>query len=590
MFKRVASLWEIRDIDQLDPLVKLMIESLAGEIFRLTGEYRHIENRLLEKLAQTLTPASLMPALPAHAIMQAKPSCPELLIDSTTEFQYKNGQFLKRHDLKRLPFTPTASHKLVDGAVRFLVDATGCYALDEFANKELLARSRHRHPDMNQTIWLALELNPEIVSLKNFCFYIDFPHVENKADFFQLLPFSVWETSAERLMMKPGNDTSINDFHQFDLRQRLNNLVNEHYQHRFMTVTQHAGCNATIQTPFPNILKHLFDESVPKHFTNPLTWIKISFPPAFNQDVLCDIGIHLNAFPVANKYLHSLERKVNELTPVIPLSKDDNEYLLDIHAVSDANGTIYCRIPDNQSSDKPMRTFALRRGGCERFDTSDARDILDRLTDLLRDESMAFANVDKDSLGQNALNLLKQLNQLEHKTNRKKNASEPLSYIIPDVDLLEPLSFFVEYWLTNGQLANDIRAGETLTPSKLIDIDRATARLLTTTRGGAPAPDNQQRIHLFKHALTASDAIYTHHDIRTFCMAHYLNLIRHVDVTRGVTVSKIPNQGLIRTIDVIVTPHNNLTPNDIHALSEDLMAALKSRSPDTFQYRVIINL
>ena len=72
MFKRVAALWEIKNIDNLDPVVKLMIEGLAGEIFKLSGEMKNIETRILEKLARALTPANMISVRPAHAIMRAR--------------------------------------------------------------------------------------------------------------------------------------------------------------------------------------------------------------------------------------------------------------------------------------------------------------------------------------------------------------------------------------------------------------------------------------------------------------------------------------------------------------------------------------
>ena len=38
------------------------------------------------------------------------------------------------------------------------------------------------------------------------------------------------------------------------------------------------------------------------------------------------------------------------------------------------------------------------RGGCERFNAMDAKDFLNRLTDLLYDESMAFSSTDKSGM------------------------------------------------------------------------------------------------------------------------------------------------------------------------------------------------
>ena len=591
LFKRVAALWDVRDIDHLDPVVKLMIEALAGEIFRLSGEHRHIETRILEKIAHTLTPGSLIPAHPAHAIMHARPICSELVIDTATEFHYKNAQFLKRHNLKRLAFSPVCSPRLVDGALKYMIDASGCYAMDGRGGKDLVARPLHYHPDMNQAVWLGFDLAADIDSLNQLSFYIDFPHIDNKADYFQLLPYTQWSTAHESLFMKtglgaqaivagtPGSD-------KYDVRHRINQEVMERYQHRFLTVAHHQGKTDQLRSKFAPAINTLYDASLMQDISESTVWIRASFPPLFTPDVLRDMTIHMNAFPVANKYLHSIERKIEQLASVVPLTKEANEYLLAVETVSDANGITYHEIPDKRPDAPQQAAYALRRGGCERFDSTDARDYLERLTDLLRDESMAFANVEKDTLGENALDLLKQLNHLEHKTNLGTTSAESLSYIIPEADLQEPLSFFVSYWLTNGDVANGIRSGELLGFTEVNDIDRTSTYLLTATREGSEAPGSKQRIDLFKHALTSSGAIYTHDDIVSFCKAHYGKLIQQTNVARGYAVSNTPGQGVVRTIDVCITPNPGMPQRDISALTEDLLAALQQRSPDSFHYRV----
>ena len=55
MFKQAATLYDIRNIDGIDPLIRLLIEALSGEIFKLSGDMHAIESRLLEKVASALT-------------------------------------------------------------------------------------------------------------------------------------------------------------------------------------------------------------------------------------------------------------------------------------------------------------------------------------------------------------------------------------------------------------------------------------------------------------------------------------------------------------------------------------------------------
>ena len=42
MFKQAATLYDIRNIDGMDPLIRLLIEALSGEIFKLSGDMHAI--------------------------------------------------------------------------------------------------------------------------------------------------------------------------------------------------------------------------------------------------------------------------------------------------------------------------------------------------------------------------------------------------------------------------------------------------------------------------------------------------------------------------------------------------------------------
>ena len=69
MFKQAATLYDIRNIDGIDPLIRLLIEALSGEIFKLSGDMHAIESRLLEKVASALTPHTALVANPPMLLL-----------------------------------------------------------------------------------------------------------------------------------------------------------------------------------------------------------------------------------------------------------------------------------------------------------------------------------------------------------------------------------------------------------------------------------------------------------------------------------------------------------------------------------------
>ena len=597
MFKRAAELWEIRNIDHLDPIIKLMIESLASEIFQLSGEVNNMENRILEKVARFLTPSSLLSARPAHAIMHARAiygTC-DLMVDQA--FHYKNAHFMKRHNLKRLSFTPVYTARVVNGDVAYLVGADGCWAMDSRLSKDLVARCTQTDPITNQNMWIGLDLAPEVKSLKDISFYFDFPYIENKEDYYRLLPHVKWYLGDHALAFKNGfflcdedeDDYASRLLEKYNANNQVNSDILNIYNHRFMHVVDDQTLSEKHRSLFPQELSHLFAQEALDGFDKPLVWLKASFPAGFSAEVLQGLTININAFPVANKYIHKSERKVNEISGVIPLIKETNEYFLGIDAVSDMHGNVYHEQKygiDNKDVDQHI--YSLRRGGCERFNSANAREYLDRLIDLLRDESMAFTNVEKDTLGENASDLLKQLNHLENKINLSGINAESISYIIFNDTFFEPTSFFVTYWLSNGVIGNGIKASELLGFTDMSDVDRSSSILLTTSRGGKEAPDSSGMLEMYKLALTSHGAIYSKQDVKSFCAIHCGDLVSDISVQSGYAVSKMPGEGIIRTIDVCLKPSASMNHTKLSEIKEDLLVALHANSPQEFNYQLII--
>lgn len=134
-----TKLWDIRDVDNLDPIVKLMIESLSSEIFGLSGEMQDMEGRLLSKMAKELIPTAMATAMPAHAIIHATATVNETLVNSKTEFHYKNPAFMQKHSLKRLVFTPVVNTKLVNAKVDYFIADGDIFALNAKMMKDKVA-------------------------------------------------------------------------------------------------------------------------------------------------------------------------------------------------------------------------------------------------------------------------------------------------------------------------------------------------------------------------------------------------------------------------------------------------------------------
>ena len=135
MFKNAANLWGVRNVEDLDPLVKLLVESLASEIYKISNEVNNVEIRILERIARLLTPDIMLAARPAHMILQAQPVEDTLLLDKMMGFYYDDPIFNQKNKIN-VSFFPVDKFSLIKGRVKLLVCGRNVYSVDDRYNKK----------------------------------------------------------------------------------------------------------------------------------------------------------------------------------------------------------------------------------------------------------------------------------------------------------------------------------------------------------------------------------------------------------------------------------------------------------------------
>jgi len=68
MIRHAVNHWHVRDVEELDPVVLLLIEALSSEIYTVKQELQDSNLRILEKISNLLTPSVFIFPKPAHAI------------------------------------------------------------------------------------------------------------------------------------------------------------------------------------------------------------------------------------------------------------------------------------------------------------------------------------------------------------------------------------------------------------------------------------------------------------------------------------------------------------------------------------------
>ncbi len=588
MYKNATAIWGVRDVDDFDPILKLLVESLASEINKLSNELENLEARLLERLAGTLTPDIFLSVRPAHLILHAKPSEEQATLRKSSVFIHK------KKDSELIHFSPAGDFNLIAGDVLAIICAGKLYHIDNRKSKDIRARSQRRSEKFNDKIWIGLRIHPSLQRIQNLSFYFDLPNIEKRNELLQLLLYSRWEQDGVTLSIRPGihKETSPNNKYtplaDYDPTYLSNESILNHYSHRFITVRDEIVNLEKNYKIIPEELADLFPGIETSENPTHLLWLKVTLPPGFDYYVLDDFFVSINAFPIINRKFYSKYTKKNPYVSVIPFETNENEYFLSVEQVSDSNRRHYINQPlRSDDEDNECGTYILKRGGAERFDARNAKESLSNLIDLLREENTSFSLFGKGFVDEIVKRIDTELVLIKLKLHEIRINKDITNYIVIDSNEVGDV-VYVDYWVTNCEEANGIKSGIPLLAFGDCPVNSDSLLTLTQSYGGTQRRD--QSPDTYKFVLTSRDRIFTNDDIVNFCLSRFKDNIVSAHVTKGIRVSSRPKEGLIRSIDVHITLRDEIG-NDAsnHQDMEDrLLALLKKRSPDMFNYRVFI--
>lgn len=594
MLRSAANYLGVKRLELLDPVVILFIESLAEEVYKLSGEVDSIESRMLETLSDMLCSDVSLSAHPAHCILHAASDLSESVVLKEIPFLLRDRRLLPEGQ-KELSFHSVCKTKIRKGDIRYTIFNGLCYQIDSNQTPVLISRSRNSEFAQKNSYWIALDIDDAVGTLQDISFYFDFTGISNKSEYLRLLPFMVWTVNGQKINCRQGlytiedkrPDSVVDLFNDFDVAEKLDSSILKYYSKHFQTITDHIDISSA-KRPFPQELIKFFPEHFAEDFTHPLVWIQIEYPPQFTASIIESMSVNINAFPIANKFLYNKTIEVNDVLQIIPLETDNHESLLSIHSVTDAQGREYYELPFDDTDEKRYRTYSLRRGGYERYNKRDVREYLINLMHIL--ESHTSVKTVNDENMEDALagvhGLVKHIKEI---ISRSKEKLEIQSYLLIN-ELDEDDVFFIKYWTTNCLRANNIKQYTPLDClSPYLSIDTSAVFTLTATLGGKYPPQSAERQNLRIKSLTDKRVLVTNKDIINFCKKEFGDMARKVQISNGLTTCPNNKQEFIRTTDVTLTLKNELGHLLNESEIEGFKQLLQKNSPATFNYRIYIN-
>ncbi|GGI27607.1 type VI secretion system baseplate subunit TssF [Pedobacter mendelii] len=600
ILKNAEDFWNIKDNQDFDPLVKLIIEALSNELFNVTNDVKNLENRIFDKISRILAPEHLTSALPAHAIMHARPVEHQDIISPFTQFAFKKEiqQINEKEKAKKtdIIFSPLHHVKLQKTKIKYIATGHSLFLIEDL----------RRQPLLNTSPGHSFEKN---------VFYIGFSGLENWMDFNRLNIFFDWKNFAvpenaydllslgkwfyqnneitaytERFMEEPVTGKDQAPFYHKQLLNLIREDVMQYYSNRFITLGDLNDFTISENEQLPEDFKSIFPPGSLNQIDAKVKWLKVVFPAAITAEMLLELQVYINAFPVVNKKLNQVKHRLKTMSNVVPIKTETLEQILAVESLNDNKGKSYNEIPYTNENEKGDGSFSIRYGGTERFDTRNAKELVDYLFELLRDEKAAFSAYGPDFLNTALKNLEQNIALIEQKSRSALKAVKELpSYIvvkpIDDADIV-----FLDIWVTQAEEANNIHAGSKLILYDNSRIQAESVFLLSQSKGGRSKLNATNRVQAYKYGLTTADRIITKADIINFCRYELGDKVQGIILTNGIIMDHKPNSGFIRTTDIMIEPADRLKLNkqDWDELLDLTLSKLKLRSKMNVHYRIFL--
>lgn len=598
MLRNAMDYWGTTNINDIDPMVKLLIEALSSELFNVSNDVKNLENRVLSKISRILASDYLTSALPAHAVIKAQPIEAKEVINPNNHFIYKRPATKENTKAEELQvfFSPAGELEVFNAAIRYTANGRNVYENDEAMHKNTVLTAPSDLINEPNTLWLGIDCAPALIDLQNISLFFEWPEYSANNDFYQLLSVVKCYCGKTELQTQPGliykEDAEVANrpvFYEQNVINLITRDIKEYYSTRFISLTDASLTNIDGQ-------KQAFPEEFAGQFnTNDLTklkpclWLKLTFPAAISPAVIDELQVSLNCLPVVNRRRHEQKYRLREVNNIIPIKVSADDHFLSVKELYDDRSVYYSEIPYTQATQSFEGSYTIRNGGAERFDPRNAQQLIEYLFELLRDEKAAFASYGSDFLN----NILKTLEQnlalIEKKSKQAETGSELNNYLIVKPGAKASM-LYLQYWTTLADNANHIRRGSRLVQFENIKIKADSLRLMTGTIGGRNSLGATERIQAYKYGLTTKDRIVTQADLVSYCYYELGNKITNVKIGKGIMVSANPKEGFQKTVDIFLEPAANLqlATNDWDTLLTLLKSKLTSRSVINANYRLFI--
>lgn len=601
MLRTAARIWELPENEletSFDPLAMLLMEACAAELEKIGQDIQSSQQRLIDRLADILVPEAALHGRPSACILQAQATEARSELSAYNHFvttQKQVQSITGSTTNKDLYFTPIGQFRLLKAKMQYLGIGARWFFTANNGARETLFNSPGN--EMARALWLVLSVDPSLPNLEGLSLFFDMRQHSEAHAFYQSLLHARLSVGSRQLEFKPGlwnasqfdlNIESVLD-HGMDYNQKLNRLEANVFKHQFLSICDSTPLQDLLQKGIPDELKTQLPQALQDRLAaENLVYLRLEPGRLFSQSSIEGVNVAVNAFPVINRKLNTLNYRTDPYINIIPLPVEDG--FLDIESITSHSGNGFkFRMAANAESLQEGEAF-VRSTGIGKHNSLEVREIIGNLMEAIRDESAFFGNLSNDFISTRLNEISRILARLEDQVSQANDNKQPHYYL-----LLKPRvageTLTIHYWTTNGSHTKLVKGGSAFTPYNHTLAASQSCSNLTANVGGRATANQQEKKTILKRQLISGSKIVSREDVRLACIQIFGELLHDIRVEKKIVIGAGREHGFTRAIEVTIIPTSQARQqaDELEFRCRELQTLLDEQASPVYPFKIVLD-
>ena len=486
---------------EMDPIAKMMLVAMVGEIQKVLDYVDDVNQRLVERFCTDFIPRQKVDAMPAICLLH-----PQLKSrgDNGLVSVAGDASFAFKHEGLKQPLTyiPVFNTSLIPHSGLYLLNHRILYDND--------AAIRINMEGTNQ-LWVGIKSISEVNSLRGLSMLVTgtngimpehiFAGSDNEElDFATMLEMENIE------MVEPFDaQQSSGEFFSF-VENWKENLLNMGDAALIYITDDRQDRDRFKPRSFPRMFQQWLESEVLDRFQSSTIWLRLEFPEGYT--VPDDCSVTLNILPVTNVDVCSVT--LTQTQPIAKLQKQDESFFLRILETSTAT--------HKQGFNMKNDEILIRDFEAKCYDNGDLYRDVRHLYNRFIDDYYAFIEYNGIKDGEVLRQLREAINRLGKSVGgqNQKFKFDSGTYVMKNMNQYPPTtSVKVSFITTMGKIGNAPYTGGTMDNKKHPALEQKV-EIAVSAMGGADKATVDERYEQLRYYALTNDRLYTRMDIDAY--------------------------------------------------------------------------